>query len=72
MLDWLEAYEGGRWYPYFAFLAFTGTRAGEVLRLRRADLDREQCEVTFWWHKTGAKGGRSASRCSRPDRSWCV
>ncbi|HBP23787.1 MAG TPA: hypothetical protein DEA08_39175 [Planctomycetes bacterium] len=31
VLDWLEAYEGGRWYPYFAFLAFTGARAGEVL-----------------------------------------
>lgn len=57
VLAWLDGYQNGRWVAYFATLAFTGARAGEVLGLLGRDVDRRRNEITFRHHKTRAKAG---------------
>lgn len=54
----LEATEGTRWYPLWAWLSITGTRLGEVLALRWEDIDPRRQTVTICRAVSGDAGSR--------------
>lgn len=54
----LETSEGTRWYPMWAWFSITGTRLGEALALRWADVDWQSQTATISRAVSGDAGSR--------------
>jgi integrase len=61
VLEWLRTDLRGRWFPFFALIADTGARVGELVALLGADLDHEACTVRILPENDKTDAGRTVA-----------